>query len=333
MRPTVREALYYDRLPDGNVRCRLCPFDCVIADGAAGHCRVRRNKSGTLYSAVAGMYSGVSMDPIEKKPLYHFFPGSRILSAGTMGCNFRCKFCQNADISQTGDLDLTAIEPRQLLEQARTQSAIGIAFTYTEPSIWIETVLEAAPAFRKAGLKNVLVTNGYFNRKPLDDILPYVDAMNIDVKAFTEDFYSRICGARLKPVLENVEYLHDKVHLELTMLVVPTLNDDMKEIREFVGWVAGMDRSIPVHFSRYFPRYRMDLPQTPEKTLRAVYDAAKEKLDHVYVGNILIPGAEDTACASCGAMLIRRTGYRTVSEGLANGKCLRCGKALKGVFL
>jgi len=328
----MKEALYYEKSDNKRVHCHLCPVECVISDGKAGNCRVRYNNAGVLYSKITDRVSGLGMDPIEKKPLYHFMPGRSILSIGTMGCNFHCKFCQNADISQTGDLELDEVDPASLLEMARQKDSIGIAFTYTEPSIWIETILDIAPVFTKAGLKNVLVTNGYFNRKPLDDILPYIDAMNIDVKAFREDFYRKVCGAKLKPVLENVEYLHDKTHLELTMLIVPTLNDDMKEIAEFVDWVAGMDREIPVHFSRYFPRYQMDHEATPERTLAAAFEYARKRLAHVYVGNIRIPGAEDTVCASCGNLLISRSAYLAEIKGMKGGSCSKCGKTVKGVF-
>ena len=328
----MKEARYYEKTGNGRVHCFLCPFNCAISDGKAGNCRVRVNKGGVLYSLIHNRISGLSFDPIEKKPLFHFFPGSKILSVGAMGCNFRCRFCQNADISQTADIELEETDPEDLLRTAVARKSLGIAYTYNEPSIWIESILGIAPLFSKAGLKNVLVTNGYINRKPLDDILPHIDAMNIDIKAFRDDFYSKICGAKLKPVLENVEYLHKKIHLELTMLVVPTLNDDREEIAGFIDWVASMDKSIPVHFSRYFPRYKMDIPATPEKTLRSVYELAKKKLDYVYVGNIRIPNAENTACPSCGNPLIVRSGYASSAEGLKSGKCSECGYSVKGVF-
>lgn len=328
-------ALYWTPASDGNVRCLLCPFECLIPEGGRGQCRVRANKDGRLVSLVHHRISGMGVDPVEKKPLYHWFPGHPILSIGTMGCNLHCRFCQNADISQTGSLELQEVSTEDLLRIARKHRSVGIAFTYSEPSVWVETVLDVAPAFREAGLGTVLVTNGYINPAPLRDLVPHISAMNIDVKAFHEEYYHQVCGASLAPVLRNVESLvGTDVWIELTMLIVPGLNDSPAEIRAFSRWVASLNPHIPVHFSRYFPRYKMTTPSTPEETLlRASRIAEEEGLKFVYLGNVCRPEGCVTRCAHCGHELIRRHTYDVELTGLrADGTCGRCGTPLPGRF-
>jgi pyruvate formate lyase activating enzyme len=329
----MQEALYYQKLDGNKVRCGLCPFNCLINDGKAGVCGVRINQGGVLRSKIYNRATSVGIDPIEKKPLYHFHPGSSILSIGTAGCNFHCAFCQNWEISQNPDAAVRDISPEALLETAKKEGSLGIAYTYSEPSIWIETVLETSRLFHKHGLKNVLVTNGYINPEPLRDLLPFIDAMNIDVKAFKEEFYTKYCAGKLKPVLENVEFLQGKTHIELTMLIIPTLNDDLKEVEKFVSWVSSMDKSMPVHFSRYHPQYKMTIPPTPEETLVRIYEFAREKLDNVYVGNIRIPGAENTYCSSCGNLLIERAWMSASVTGLDGTKCKKCGTVAKNLIV
>jgi pyruvate formate lyase activating enzyme len=329
----MNDTLYWKTASGNSVRCELCPFECLIPDGGHGQCRVRANSSGRLVSLVHNRISGMGLDPVEKKPLYHWFPGRQILSIGTMGCNLHCRFCQNSDISQTGSLELETISPERLLDRARAAGSVGIAFTYSEPSVWIETILEVAPVFHKAGLRTAMITNGYINPAPLKDLVPHIDAMNIDVKAFRDDFYHKVCGASLAPVLKNVETLAKTgVWIELTMLLVPGLNDSTEEISDFCRWAGGINRSIPVHFSRYFPRYKMDTPATPEETLIRAANIGREHLDFVYIGNVCLAEGCATNCAKCGNALIRRHPERIETSGLNNGACSKCGTALPGRF-
>jgi pyruvate formate lyase activating enzyme len=299
----VREAMHYTRRDDGRALCHLCPHGCVIGEGQAGLCRVRRNRGGMLWATNYGVVSSCGLDPIEKKPLYHFHPGSSILSVGTYGCNLACAFCQNWEISQRGAAEGVEeadgeglVSPERLVEAARREAAgprgnIGLAYTYSEPFIWYEYVIEASRLARAAGLKNVLVTNGFVAEGPLRELLPYVNAMNIDVKAFTEDCYRRTCRGALAPVKRTVELARAAgVHVELTNLLIPTLNDSDEEIGALVAWVESVDRAIPLHFSRYFPHHKLDLPPTPPATLRRAREIARARLPYVYLGNV--PGGD-----------------------------------------
>jgi pyruvate formate lyase activating enzyme len=257
----MREAMFYEKKEQDLVHCRLCPKLCTIREGRKGFCRVRQNRGGTLYTINYGQVSSCGLDPIEKKPLYHFYPGSTIFSIGTFGCNLRCGFCQNWQIAH-GDPSTTEATPRQVVDLARRQegregSNVGIAYTYNEPLMWYEFVFDTAQQVRQAGLKNVLVTNGYVNETPLRQILPYIDAMNIDVKGFTDDYYREKCGGHLEPVLRTVEIAHRECHVELTTLLVTGLNDSPEEITRLVDWVASLDPEIPLHFSRYFPQFEL----------------------------------------------------------------------------
>jgi pyruvate formate lyase activating enzyme len=266
-----------------------------------------------------------ALDPIEKKPLFHFYPGSMILSTGPNGCNLSCAFCQNWEISQA-DQPAEYIEPRQLAELAAGNGSIGVAYTYTEPLVWFEYLMEACAEVRKKGLVNVLVTNGTMNPGPLAELLPLVDAMNIDLKSMDPQFYRETCGGDLKTVLGTIEAASKSCHVELTNLVIPGLNDSEKDMNELVGWVAGLDPLIPLHISRYFPRYRLEIPATPEKTLKKFYDLAVKSLKYVYLGNIQIKGTEDTLCPQCGRILIEHSGYRVSITGLEGGNCAGCGR-------
>lgn len=314
--------------------CELCPHRCRIADGKAGVCRYRRNVDGQL---VAGNYARVSSsgyDPIEKKPLYHFRPGSTIFSLGTVGCNLGCAFCQNWEISQV-DAPTRCLSPAAAVELGGRETwggerSIGIAYTYSEPLVWWEYVYDTATLARAAGLANVLVTNGFVESQPLAELLPLVDAMNIDVKAFTDGFYRSVCGGRLEPVLRTVEAAHRAgVHVEVTTLLVPGLNDSPQEVAGIAGWLAGLDRAIPLHLSRYFPNYRMtEPPATPLASMQAAYAIAREHLDFVYLGNIAGHVGTDTVCPACGAVVIRRDGFRADTAGLSGPVCARCGRPI-----
>lgn len=283
----MKEALYYEALDKSRVHCHLCPNECVISDGKRGACGVRINKAGTLYSEVYGKTTGVALDPIEKKPLYRYHPGERVLSLGTKSCNLRCQFCQNWQISQQLDAPTQDITSDEVVEKAKSLGSFGVAYTYNEPFIWYEFVLDTAKLAAKKGLKNVLVTNGYVNMEPLEGMLPLIDAMNIDIKSFDEDFYIKVCAGRLKPVLDVIKRSARSCHVELTNLIIPTLNDSEKSIGKMVDWIYdNLGPDIPLHFSRYFPCYKMGLPATPVKTLETAERIAGSKLKYVYLGNV-----------------------------------------------
>lgn len=320
----MREALYFEPHPRGVV-CRLCPKECVITEGASGFCRVRNNVGGRLYTRNYAACSSYALDPIEKKPLYHFYPGSYIFSVGTWGCNFACRFCQNWQIAQD-EPDTRELTPAKAVDTAAGEPRnIGLAYTYSEPGVWYEFVLDTARLARERGLKNVLVTNGFINPQPLAELLPYIDALNIDVKAFNEKFYQEICAGRLAEVKRTVEQAAAASHVEVTCLVVPGLNDDPGELEALAAWLAGLSRDIPLHFSRYFPNYRLNTPPTPVATLETAMEAARRHLNYVYIGNVGAEGV-NTHCPECGELVIDR--LRRQSRLSGNKKCPQCGSAI-----
>ena len=283
----MKEALYYEKLDKNRVKCHLCPYECLISEGGKGACGVRVNKAGILYSEVYGKTTSIALDPIEKKPLYRYHPGEYILSLGTKGCNLHCDFCQNWHISQELDAPTKNITSQEIIDKAKAARSFGIAYTYNEPFIWYEFVLETAKLARTSGLKNVLVTNGYVNIDPLKEMLPFIDAMNIDLKSFDDNFYIKICRGRLKPILEVIKVSAKACHVELTNLIIPTLNDSEDSIHKMVDWIYNnLGPEIPLHLSRYFPCFNMDLPSTPIQTLDKASKIAKEKLKYVYTGNV-----------------------------------------------
>jgi pyruvate formate lyase activating enzyme len=325
------EAKYYRTAPAGKLNCRLCPQDCQIAPGKVGFCKVRRYEGDKLIAANYGVISSIAVDPIEKKPLYHYYPGKTILSAGTVGCNLACEFCQNWRISREGDDTIAGskvVTPVELTEMAvrarREADSIGLAYTYSEPGIWFEFLEATMPLVRERELKNVLVTNAYLNPEPWQELLKRTDAANIDLKGFREDYYHRLCHGKLAPVLANIEAAVGEIHLELTTLIIPGENDQPERIRELAQWIAGLNPEIPLHLSRYFPNYKMTKPATPVSTLQQAYEIAKEYLKFVYVGNT--GGTNDTKCPDCGALLIERNGYRT--RVLVTDKCPKCGREI-----
>lgn len=273
----------------------------------------------------------MQVDPIEKKPLFHFHPGSHILSIGSIGCNFHCGFCQNHVLVEGGAPLVPAPIPR-LLQAAREGGSVGIAYTYNEPLIWYEFVLDCAREFRKAGMVNVLVTNGFVSPGPLRELLPVIDAMNIDLKSMDPRFYRNRCGGLLPPVLETIRESTASAHVEVTNLMVTGENDSEEAVREAVDFVAGVDPEIPLHLSRYFPQHRYSAEPTPPERLEAAWRIAREKLPYVYVGNFPIEGAEDTRCPRCRAVVVRRRGYRTILSGLSGSSCASCGAALRFVI-
>jgi pyruvate formate lyase activating enzyme len=320
------EARYWEPADGGRAHCLLCPNDCRIAEGKAGICGVRENHGGRLELPRYGAISSIAADPIEKKPLYHFHPGSRILSVGFVGCSFHCGFCQNWHISQSIDVETRFVSPIDLLDTARREKSFAIAYTYSEPLVHFEYVLDTAKLARTAGLKNVLVTNGYLNPAPAAELLPFVDAANVDLKAWDADFYRHETGGNLEEVKRFIREAAGKIHLEVTTLIIPTKNDDPAQIEGIAGFIAGLDPDIPLHLSAYHPQHEYTLPPTPASTVRRLAEVARKHLKYVYTGNL---GAEtaDTACAACGNVLVRRTGWRVEVAGVRGGRCAKCGTA------
>ena len=331
----MHDALWWD-IENNAVRCHLCPHNCLIQEGNVGFCRARKNTGGKLYSLVYGQVVSSQIDPIEKKPLYHFCPGSQILSVGVTGCNFRCSFCQNWEISQAeaGSIPTMPLSPQEAAVLSGRDNSIGIAYTYNEPLINAEWILDTARLVRQAGRVNVLVSNGYINPQPLAELLPFIDAANIDVKAFTDDFYKKLCAAKLDPVLRTVEAMHKAgTHLELTTLLIPGKNDSAKEIEQLVSWVASVSDEIPLHFSRYHPEYKYMLhPATEMKSMTRAYDIARKQLKFVYLGNIVAPEYEQTVCPKCSTVVVRRHGYSAEVEAIKDGLCTKCGTKIYGRF-
>jgi len=283
-----KECVLYEKKESKKVRCYACANRCLIANGKKGICSVRENKNGKLFLLVYGKPCAVHIDPIEKKPLYHFLPGTRTFSIGTVGCNFKCKFCQNWDISQAKQVYGVEFSPKGIVEEAVKYKCPSISYTYTEPAIFAEFVHDTAVLAKKKGLKNILVTNGYFTKESFDYLSKYIDAMNIDLKSFSEKTYLEYCGAKLKPVLETIKLAHKKkIHIEITTLVIPDINDSEKELEKVAKFIASVDKNIPWHVSRFFPNYKlMDKIVTPIETLRKAEKIGKKYLKFVYLGNV-----------------------------------------------
>ncbi|MBF0610596.1 MAG: AmmeMemoRadiSam system radical SAM enzyme [Magnetococcales bacterium] len=321
------------------VICDLCPHYCTIPPGGAGDCRVRVNLGGRLVASTFGRPSAVHVDPVEKKPLFHFLPGSTIFSLATAGCNLHCRFCQNWQLSQRDGTQMEQVfhaPPQQIIHYTLQEKCPSIAYTYSEPIVFYEYVLETSTLAREKGLKNVLVTAGYINEKPLRQLCRVMDATNTDLKAFDEGFYRDICGASLKPVLQALTiFRQEGVWLEITYLVVPTLNDDLVRIRAMCKWILSeLGAEVPLHFSRFHPMYRLqNLPPTPEETLIKCRQVAKDVgLHHVYIGNISGQQGENTFCPQDGTLLIRRFGHAVQENRLKQGRCPTCDHLLAGVW-
>ena len=320
------------------VQCELCPKGCVVGPGQSGECRIRVNIDGRLTAVTYGFPCSVHIDPIEKKPMYHFLPGTDILSLATAGCNLHCRNCQNWEISQANPEDVPArpLPPEKLGPIAHAEGCASVAYTYSEPLAYYEYTLDGCRAVREAGLRNVLVTAGYCNRKPLEKLYPFVDGANIDIKSMSDAFYRDICSATLAPVLDACVLAKSMgVAVEITNLVIPTLNDRDADFQDLCRWIAAnLGKETPLHYSRFFPQYQMrNLPPTPAETLdRARALALAEGLKHIYIGNIARPGSEDTCCAACGEMLVERRGYTILRNTVTGGKCPKCGTAVYGVW-
>ncbi|MCQ2559521.1 MAG: AmmeMemoRadiSam system radical SAM enzyme [Clostridia bacterium] len=321
----MQEAAYYKQLADNRARCLLCPQFCQVEPDKSGFCRARINQAGRLYSHNYAQITSIALDPIEKKPLYHFHPGRKILSVGTWGCNLHCAFCQNWQISQL-EAPAETVSPEELVEMAEVQREqagnIGLAYTYSEPLIWFEYIWEASRLARAKGLKNVVVSNGLINPQPLNQLLPWIDAFDIDLKAFGDNFYQELCQGKLEPVKQTIQTIAEAgVPLEVTTLVIEGWNE--QDIEALSEWLAGINPRIPLHLSRYFPNYYLGLPPTSEKLLVQLWEKARQKLKYVYLGNVESPG-QDTFCPECGKALIKRRNYQIKANGLKENRCRHC---------
>jgi pyruvate formate lyase activating enzyme len=329
---------YFTSLEGGEIQCELCPHRCRVAKGKRGICRVRENRDGKYYSLVYGNPCAVHLDPIEKKPFSHVLPGTTSFSLATAGCNFQCKFCQNWEISQVSPEDVYSYEvpPELMVNRAKEIGARSVAYTYVEPTIFYEYMLDICQLTKKAGLLNVTHSNGFINQAPLKNLCKVLDAANIDLKGFTENFYRELCGGELNPVLETLKTLkQEKVHVEITNLVIPTKNDEISVMKEMCLWIKKeLGADTPLHFSRFYPLYKLKtLPPTPVSTLdkaRAV--ALSAGLEYVYVGNIPGHEGENTFCPKCKKMIIQRTGYMVGEINVKAGKCKYCGKPISGIW-
>jgi len=336
----MHEAMLYTKEADRKVHCQLCRHNCLIEAGKAGICNVRLNEDGTLYSIFYGRPIAMAVDPIEKKPLFHYKPGSTALSIATPGCNFQCEFCQNWDISQYGRGASERIPGQEILPDAIVANAVSgrcksISYTYTEPTIFFEYAYDTAKLARAAGIGNTFVTNGYMTREALDTIKPYLDAANVDLKAFRKDTYRKIMKAQLDGVLDSIKYMKELgIWVEVTTLIVPEMNDDEAELKDIANFLVGVGRDIPWHISRFVPHYRMnDSKPTPLKTLKKAYEIGKNAgLRYIYLGNVPGDETESTHCYECGELLIERTGFSILQNKITNrGDCPKCKTEIDGI--
>ena len=335
----MKEAMLYRKLDDQKVHCNLCHHSCRISDTKFGVCGVRQNQAGTLYTHSYGKAVAANVDPIEKKPLYHFLPGSISFSVAAAGCNFQCGFCQNWQISQISERGGTRqpgreIAPAEIVRQAQAHGCPSISYTYTEPTIFFEYAYETAKLAREAGLLNVFVTNGFMTAEALDTVKPYLDACNVDLKSFREDFYKKICHGRLQPVLDSIRHMKSlDIWVEITTLIVPGSNDSKDELGDIARFIAATDPDIPWHISRFHPDYQFTEPElTPLSVLETAYDLGKaEGLRYVYLGNVA-HASIDTQCPHCMQTIIRRAGYQVASTLTPQGTCPQCGAAIAGVW-
>jgi pyruvate formate lyase activating enzyme len=335
------EAYLYESLENNNVKCNLCSHRCVIKDGHRGICSVRENESGILKTLVYGKLIARHIDPIEKKPLFHFLPGTLSYSVATVGCNFRCRFCQNADIAQMpadrkGMIMGDTFTPSEVVDAAERGGCKSISYTYTEPTVFFEFAYETAKLASERGIRNVFVTNGYMTAEALEMISPYLDGANVDLKAFTAKYYKELCGARLKHVQATLKLMKSLgIFVEVTTLIIPRLNDDTAELKELAAFIAqDLGVETPWHISRFHPTYKLtDRQPTPVKTLTAARKIGlKAGLKYVYTGNVPGNAAENSLCYSCGETVIERWGFQVGEMRIKNGNCMKCGTAIDGVW-
>jgi len=336
----LKEALLYEATEDNKVRCFLCNHHCTISEGKYGLCRVRENRGGTLYTHAYGELIAQHIDPIEKKPLYHFLPGSRSFSIAAIGCNFQCGFCQNWQISQASEAKTLGLHPQEVkpgdvIQQAKQSGSKSISYTYTEPTIFFEYAYEIGQLAKREGLYNVFVTNGYMTEEMIHMIHPYLDAANIDLKSFSNDYYRKICGGKLDPVLKSIEMMKRlNIWVEVTTLVVPGQNDSEEELKKIATFLAEIDPSIPWHISRFYPQYKMDeLESTPIEAIQKAYEIGRQAgLRYVYLGNVMGEG-NNTYCYQCHQLLIERVDFSVKGYKIREGRCPACKSPIDGVGL
>ena len=337
-RETYKEALFYQKLDNKIVQCHLCPRGCVIPDGKRGFCGVRENRGGVLYTQVFGEAVAIHLDPIEKKPLFHFLPSTQAFSMATAGCNLKCKFCQNWEISQVKpeEIEYEYLEPADIVRRAQISQAPTIAYTYNEPTIFYEYMLETAQLARQAGLRNIMHSNGYINEEPLRRLSKFLDAANIDLKGFKEEYYAKLTEGSLAPVLKSLKILREEgVHLEITNLIISGFNDDEESISRMCAWIKeNLGADTPLHFSRAFPMYKLlSINPTPLETLEKARKTAMDAgLKYVYIGNAGGNPAENTYCPKCKKIAIERKGYFIAQDNIEDGKCKFCGEKISGVW-
>jgi len=339
-------AKLFEKIDNKEVRCLACSHYCKISEGKTGICGIRKNINGELHLLTYGKPIGLQIDPIEKKPLYHFLPGTDILSLGTIGCNFSCDFCQNWSISQKAKMvDLSSLEktlngqeeitPKMVVEIAKKEKMPSIAFTYNEPTVFFEYAFDIAKLAHKNKIKTVFVSNGFMSKELLDMISPYLDGINIDLKSFNNDFYKKICGGRLEPVLKNIQKIHDLgIWMEITTLIIPGKNDSERELTEIANFISKIDKSIPWHLTSFHPDFKMtDIPATQIETLLKGYNIAKKKgLNYVYLGNIIEKNHKNSYCPKCGNLIIERDYPISTKSHLKDGFCPNCGEKINGIW-
>ncbi len=329
----MTRAAWWHPQDSGKVVCELCPLNCTLKTDQVGPCGTRKNQDGTMRPLHYGQLVSAGLDPIEKKPLYHFHPGGQIMSVAAPGCNLHCQFCQNWSISQGRDQATASQTPLQVVEAALAAGSLGLAFTYSEPLVWFEFVRDTAKEARRAGLKNVLVTNGFLNPQPLAEILPLIDGANIDLKAMDEEFYRKICKAELEPVLAAIKQFHQAgVHLEVTNLLIPGFNDSPGQIDKVIDFVVDLDPDIPLHFSAYHPAWKMKAPPTPRATMLMALARAQSRLPWVYLGNTGGSEGQDTHCPDCGSLVISRSGLQGKLHLKEGHQCPGCNRSFPFVL-
>ncbi len=335
----MKSGRYYEAMHRYQIKCTLCPHFCLIGDGKTGRCNVRKNEEGEIVVPFYGIVSSMGFDPIEKKPLYHFYPGKNIFSIGSYGCNLKCRFCQNWEISQEyieRPVSSNMLQPDDLVKMAlERRDNIGIAFTYNEPTVWFEFMVDVAEISKRNGLKNVMITNGFINAEPLHELLDYIDGFNVDLKAFTGEFYKTHTLSKLEPVKETLKTIRRSgKHLEITNLVITGLNDKYDDFSEMVKWIAGeLGKETVLHLSRYFPNFRMTHPPTPIETLGKLYLIAKKHLTYVYLGNVTSDDGRQTVCPACNNLLIERSRLTARAVGInRQGNCKKCNTKIAGCF-
>jgi len=335
----IKEAMLYEKLDDQYVHCNLCAHRCTIKPDRRGICGVRENRDGVLYSLVYGTLIAEHIDPIEKKPFFHVYPASNSYSIATVGCNFSCDFCQNHDISQMprSTLMITGNDslPAEIASQAKKSGSKTIAYTYTEPTVYLELAYDTAKIAHEHGLKNVFVTNGFMTAEAIEMMAPYLTAANVDLKSFRDEFYKKRCGARLKPVLESLIKMKEMgIWVEITTLLIPALNDSDEELKDIAQFIADLGKETPWHISRFHPQFKMlNVPVTPVSSLHRAVEIGKQAgLKYVYSGNVPGDEGENTHCFHCGNLLIERNGFKVVCINLKGNQCSKCGTKLDGVF-